>query len=284
MGDGAEPAAALPAPLQPPGPHPGQPRRLPGAAALGAVPGHGHLQGKGVPLARDWGHWGQLQTPALCPQTQGHILPAERINLRHRSFLPTEELGWHREVTRESPITVVSSSLLPFLGKLPWLFLSASSTNPSLVCVGFAFQRVFPKKLEVCGCGVCFPTPSQGGGSLSRAAIGCNLIQIFLEPLFPLPDFPLCSTFLLGHFPFPDSSLCSTFLLGCFPSSKFPLCPRFLLSQIPSPKCPSPKLPAVLQLALGPVFLSQIPSVLHISLGPLFPPPNSPLYRRFLLA
>lgn len=41
-------------------------------------------------------------------QTQGHILPMERINLRHRSFLPAEELGWHREVTKEVPITVVS--------------------------------------------------------------------------------------------------------------------------------------------------------------------------------
>ncbi|NXL23673.1 PIWL2 protein, partial [Setophaga kirtlandii] len=41
-------------------------------------------------------------------RTQGHILPAERINLRHRSFLPAEELGWHREVTKEVPITVIS--------------------------------------------------------------------------------------------------------------------------------------------------------------------------------
>ncbi|NWZ17400.1 PIWL2 protein, partial [Agelaius phoeniceus] len=41
-------------------------------------------------------------------QTQGHILPVERINLRHRSFLPAEELGWHREVTKEVPIAVIS--------------------------------------------------------------------------------------------------------------------------------------------------------------------------------
>uniref|UniRef100_A0A8C3NIF5 Piwi-like protein 2 n=1 Tax=Geospiza parvula TaxID=87175 RepID=A0A8C3NIF5_GEOPR len=39
---------------------------------------------------------------------RGHILPVERINLRHRSFLPAEELGWHREVTKEVPIAVIS--------------------------------------------------------------------------------------------------------------------------------------------------------------------------------
>ncbi|XP_050839006.1 piwi-like protein 2 isoform X2 [Serinus canaria] len=41
-------------------------------------------------------------------RTQGHVLPVERINLRHRSFLPAEELGWHREVTKEVPIAVIS--------------------------------------------------------------------------------------------------------------------------------------------------------------------------------
>ncbi|NXC92310.1 PIWL2 protein, partial [Cercotrichas coryphoeus] len=41
-------------------------------------------------------------------RTQGHILPVERINLRHRSFLPAEDLSWHREVTREAPIAVIS--------------------------------------------------------------------------------------------------------------------------------------------------------------------------------
>ncbi|NXR20424.1 PIWL2 protein, partial [Cinclus mexicanus] len=43
-------------------------------------------------------------------RTQGHILPVERINLRHRSFLPAEDLSWHREVTKEVPITVISIS------------------------------------------------------------------------------------------------------------------------------------------------------------------------------
>ncbi|KAM7028575.1 piwi-like protein 2 [Acridotheres tristis] len=41
-------------------------------------------------------------------RTQGHILPVERINLRHRSFLPAEDLSWHREVTKEVPIAVIS--------------------------------------------------------------------------------------------------------------------------------------------------------------------------------
>ncbi|NXF72548.1 PIWL2 protein, partial [Sclerurus mexicanus] len=40
-------------------------------------------------------------------RTQGHILPAERINLRYRSFFPDEELSWHREATKEVPISVI---------------------------------------------------------------------------------------------------------------------------------------------------------------------------------
>ncbi|XP_063276175.1 piwi-like protein 2 [Prinia subflava] len=55
----------------------------------------------------------ELQLWGLCLdtdifRTQGHVLPVERINLRHRSFLPAEDLGWHREVAREVPIAVVS--------------------------------------------------------------------------------------------------------------------------------------------------------------------------------
>ncbi|OWK50780.1 Piwi-like protein 2 [Lonchura striata] len=79
-------------------------------------------------------------------QTQAHILPTERINLRHRSFLPTEELGWHREVTKEVPIAVVSRAcpagdgwdgfsqvLGPVAGllpaqTLPWFVLDGSSS------------------------------------------------------------------------------------------------------------------------------------------------------------
>ncbi|XP_066193197.1 piwi-like protein 2 [Sylvia atricapilla] len=41
-------------------------------------------------------------------RTQGHILPVERIILRHRSFLPAEDVGWHREVAKEAPIAAIS--------------------------------------------------------------------------------------------------------------------------------------------------------------------------------
>lgn len=46
-------------------------------------------------------------------QTQGRVLPAERINMRHSSFIPTEDLSWNREVTREASISAVS----PLLGR-----------------------------------------------------------------------------------------------------------------------------------------------------------------------
>ncbi|NXP65054.1 PIWL2 protein, partial [Chloropsis cyanopogon] len=57
--------------------------------------------------SRELERWG-LRLDTDIYRTQGHVLPAERINLRHRSFLPAEDLGWHREVTKEVPIAVLS--------------------------------------------------------------------------------------------------------------------------------------------------------------------------------
>ncbi|XP_017587892.1 PREDICTED: piwi-like protein 2 [Corvus brachyrhynchos] len=57
--------------------------------------------------SRELGRWGLCLDTDIY-RTQGHILPGERINLRHRSFLPAEDLGWHREVTKEAPIAVIS--------------------------------------------------------------------------------------------------------------------------------------------------------------------------------
>ncbi|NWR47451.1 PIWL2 protein, partial [Regulus satrapa] len=51
--------------------------------------------------------WG-LRLDGDIYRTQGRVLPAERINLRHRSLLPADELGWHREVTKEVPIAMIS--------------------------------------------------------------------------------------------------------------------------------------------------------------------------------
>lgn len=123
VGDGPEPPAALPAPHRPPAPHPRHPGGLPGAGALGAGPGHGYLQGKGCrapSLPSCHGGSGGSSGDSRSAQTQGHILPVERINLRHRSFFPAEDVGWHREVAKEAPITTVSSLLSPSLwfGKL----------------------------------------------------------------------------------------------------------------------------------------------------------------------
>ncbi|NXM05810.1 PIWL2 protein, partial [Tyrannus savana] len=51
--------------------------------------------------------WGLHLDTDIC-RTQGHILPLERINLRHRSFFPEEDLSWHREVTKEVSISAIS--------------------------------------------------------------------------------------------------------------------------------------------------------------------------------
>ncbi|NXB80612.1 PIWL2 protein, partial [Donacobius atricapilla] len=57
--------------------------------------------------SRELERWGLLLDTDIY-RTQAHVLPAERINLRHRSFLPAEDVGWHREVAREVPIAVIS--------------------------------------------------------------------------------------------------------------------------------------------------------------------------------
>ncbi|NWJ08153.1 PIWL2 protein, partial [Crypturellus undulatus] len=41
-------------------------------------------------------------------QTQGRILPLERINLRHSTFAPAEDLNWNKEVVREPCISAVA--------------------------------------------------------------------------------------------------------------------------------------------------------------------------------
>ncbi|NWI91358.1 PIWL2 protein, partial [Pitta sordida] len=51
--------------------------------------------------------WG-LRLDTDIHRTQGHTLPMERINLQRRSFFSGEELSWHKEVTKEVPIAVVS--------------------------------------------------------------------------------------------------------------------------------------------------------------------------------
>ncbi|NXQ87196.1 PIWL2 protein, partial [Nyctibius grandis] len=53
--------------------------------------------------------WG-LTLDSDIHRTQGRILPVERINLRHSSFVPAEDLSWSKEVTREASISTIAMS------------------------------------------------------------------------------------------------------------------------------------------------------------------------------
>ncbi|NXD72301.1 PIWL2 protein, partial [Eolophus roseicapillus] len=44
----------------------------------------------------------------LLSQTEGRVLPMERINLRHSSFIPSEDLSWNKELVREASISAIS--------------------------------------------------------------------------------------------------------------------------------------------------------------------------------
>ncbi|KFV56605.1 Piwi-like 2 [Gavia stellata] len=51
--------------------------------------------------------WGLSLDPDI-HRTQGRVLPTERINLRHSSFVPAEDLSWNKEVTREASISAIA--------------------------------------------------------------------------------------------------------------------------------------------------------------------------------
>ncbi|NXT91881.1 PIWL2 protein, partial [Anhinga rufa] len=52
-------------------------------------------------------HWGLSLDPDI-HRIPGRVLPAERINLRHSSFIPGEDLTWNKEVMREVPISAIA--------------------------------------------------------------------------------------------------------------------------------------------------------------------------------
>ncbi|NXE03198.1 PIWL2 protein, partial [Chaetorhynchus papuensis] len=108
--------------------------------------------------ARELQRWGLCLDTDIY-RTQGHVLPGERINLRHRSFLPAEELGWHREVTKEAPIAVVSSGLCPLWESWDGFSLSAGvgaellpAQSLPLFVLDLRSSPVFPKELRGRGC------------------------------------------------------------------------------------------------------------------------------------
>ncbi|NWR93370.1 PIWL2 protein, partial [Furnarius figulus] len=83
-------------------------------------------------------------------RTQGHILPAERINLRHRSFFPDEELSWHREATKEVPISVIpmNSWLLVYPKRLQQLAKDLVAAVRS-ICGAMGMQVGLPTVQEL---------------------------------------------------------------------------------------------------------------------------------------
>ncbi|NXG80716.1 PIWL2 protein, partial [Baryphthengus martii] len=51
--------------------------------------------------------WGLSLDPDI-HRTQGRILPAEKVSLRHSSFFPAEDLNWNKEVTREASLVTIA--------------------------------------------------------------------------------------------------------------------------------------------------------------------------------
>ncbi|NXC47793.1 PIWL2 protein, partial [Penelope pileata] len=73
--------------------------------------------------------WGLALSPDI-HRTQGRILPMERVNLRHSSFFPGEDLGWNKEVMREPSISTIAMNcwLLVYPRRLQRLVALMKST------------------------------------------------------------------------------------------------------------------------------------------------------------
>ncbi|NXK86454.1 PIWL2 protein, partial [Formicarius rufipectus] len=99
--------------------------------------------------SRELERWG-LHLDTDIHRTQGHVLPMERISLRHRSFFPDEELSWHKEATKEVPISAmpISSWLLVYPKRLQHLAKDLLAAMKS-TCGAMGMQVDQPTMQEV---------------------------------------------------------------------------------------------------------------------------------------
>ncbi|XP_029891600.1 piwi-like protein 2 isoform X2 [Aquila chrysaetos chrysaetos] len=93
--------------------------------------------------------WGLTLDPDI-HRTQGRVLPAERINMRHSSFIPTEDLSWNREVTREASISAIAMNywLLVYPKRLQDLAKNLVATMES-VCGPIGMRVSRPALVEL---------------------------------------------------------------------------------------------------------------------------------------
>ncbi|NXF91144.1 PIWL2 protein, partial [Eubucco bourcierii] len=99
--------------------------------------------------SQELARWG-LKLDLGVHKTQGRILPSERINLRHSSFMPPEELIWSKELTREASISTISMShwLLVYPRKLQDLARDLVVTMKN-ICSPMGMQVSSPALVEV---------------------------------------------------------------------------------------------------------------------------------------
>ncbi|NXR10957.1 PIWL2 protein, partial [Semnornis frantzii] len=93
--------------------------------------------------------WG-LRLELDVHKTQGRILPSERINLRHSSFMPPEELNWSKELIREASISTISMNhwLLVYPRKLQDLARDLVVTMKN-ICSPMGMQVNSPALVEL---------------------------------------------------------------------------------------------------------------------------------------
>uniref|UniRef100_A0A663ECI9 Piwi-like protein 2 n=1 Tax=Aquila chrysaetos chrysaetos TaxID=223781 RepID=A0A663ECI9_AQUCH len=94
--------------------------------------------------------WGLTLDPDIHRVGAGRVLPAERINMRHSSFIPTEDLSWNREVTREASISAIAMNywLLVYPKRLQDLAKNLVATMES-VCGPIGMRVSRPALVEL---------------------------------------------------------------------------------------------------------------------------------------
>ncbi|NXC78467.1 PIWL2 protein, partial [Anhinga anhinga] len=93
--------------------------------------------------------WGLSLDPDI-HRTLGRVLPTERINLRHSSFIPAEDLTWNKEVTREVSISAIAMNywLLVYPKRLQGLAKDLVATMES-VCGPIGMRVSRPALVEL---------------------------------------------------------------------------------------------------------------------------------------
>ncbi|NXY51569.1 PIWL2 protein, partial [Ceuthmochares aereus] len=155
--------------------------------------------------------WGLTLDPDI-HKTQGRVLPVERINLRHSSFIPEESLSWNKEIAREASISAISLNcwLLVYPKRLQNVVKDLVKTMES-VCgpIGMRINRPALVELKDDRIETYSKTMRNVLGSEDKVQLVLCVVSSRREDLYAVIK-KLCCV----HFPVPSQVVCVQSLTG----------------------------------------------------------------------